>query len=418
MIDLFLKNSRKIAFYSLVGYFFSTTFSHFLAQSFFAIALLFSIITFFVEKKSPSQIKLNWFYIFILLFVGWSIISAIAGPTPLKSLPILKEEWLFLMIPVVAFLADTDRKIKTLLKTLAISAIIISLFGILQYFIAPLIYHGDKLSQTPTGHFRVSGGFSHYLTFGNYFAILASLIIGMAPYQENRSTRILFYLSFALTALATILTYSSGPIGALLFGMFLFAMSLGRIKRIAIVSGLVIFAIIMIIFAPLVLEEIKRTLIMEKTGSYDGSRLAIWRTSGRMIEKHPIFGVGQGNYDNLYMQYADSSNTKKFSHAHNDLINIAAYAGLPGAAFFLGLWVIIIWQMFKFITQDGAPPLFRGVAIGTLLGSLVFLFTSQYEATFADEEPRLFLMAIWGLFWACQTAIKANAKVAENIEKA
>ncbi len=418
MLGTILRNSKEIAFYSLIGYFLTTTFSHFLAQITYASALLFTIITLFGDSTWSHRLRLNLFYALILLFVGWSILSALVGSTPLASILILKEEWLFLMIPTVAYVADSERKIDTLLKTLVISASLVALFGILQYYIAPLIYHGNSLSPTPSGHYRTSGGFSHYLTFGDYFAIAATLLFSVAPYLENKKWKLLSYAAFILTALATILTYSYGPIMAMVFGVIISILFFGRYHRIASIIAIACIALAAILLAPKIQSKLKHTVEVEWTGKYDGSRLAIWRAAGRMIEKYPVFGVGQGNFDNLYLQYCDTGNTRKFSHAHNDFLNIAAYAGIPAAIFFFGFWCIIIARMLKVIWNKSASGLKRGVATAVLPATLVFFFTSLYEASFADEEVRLFLMAIWGLFLAAESIIKMSAQTAEEIEKA
>lgn len=418
MLEKILRNSKNIAFYSLVGYFFTATFSYFLAQITFALALFFAIVAFFKDRSRPHGLKLNPFYTFILLFLGWSILSALVGATPLKSILILKEEWLFLMIPVVACLADSEKKIIILIKTLAISALLISIFGIVQHYIAPYIYHGNTLSQTPAGNYRTSGGFSHYLTFGNYFAIAGIFIFGASPFMDKRKWRIIFYLASFLTALATIFTYSYGPILALGIGFILFVIFFGNRNILFTAASIIIMGMATFFLAPKIQSKFRHTVDVEWAGKYEGSRFAIWHAAERMIKEYPIFGVGQGNFENLYLQYCDPGNTRKFTHAHNDILNIAAYAGIPTALFFLGFWCIIINRMIKLIRNSSGIGMCRGAAIACLLGTLVFFATSQYEASFADEEVRLFLMAIWGLFLAVESIVKPTPQKAENIEKA
>ena len=418
MIDGILRNSKNIAFYSLVGYFFSTTFSHFLAQISYASALLFAIIAFLSDRGGCHKFRLSAFYIMIISFVGWSILSALFGPTPVASLLILKEEWLFLMIPTVAFVADSENKIEILIKTLAISALLIAIFGIIQHYIAPLVYHGGSLSQDQSGHYRSSGGFSHYLTFGDYFAIAATFLFGVASYLRERKWRVITYLAALLTALATIFTYSYGPILSLVMGLVFYVIFFGKRNILIASTAIVVIAIVAILFAPKIQSKLKHTIEVEWTGKYEGSRLAIWRASERMIRAHPVFGLGQGNYDNQYLEYSDPGSTRKFSHAHNDILNVAAYAGIPAAIFFLGFWCIIIFRMVKGFRRERIKELMRGIAVAVFLGSLVFFVTSQYEASFADEEVRLFLMAMWGLFLGAESIIKSTPEMAENIEKA
>jgi len=418
MLEKILRNSKDVAFYSLAGYFFTTTFSHFLAQIAYASALLFAMVAFFGDKSRSHKLRLSPFNIFILLFLGWSILSALVGATPLKSILMLKKEWLFLMIPTVVFLADSEKKIKTLIKTLVISAILVSIFGIVQHYIAPYIYHGHVLSVTPAGNYRTSGGFSQYITFGNYFAIASIFLFGMAAYVDKLKWRIIFYIASFLTALATIFTYSYGPILALAIGFILFVIFFGK-RNILITSiAIIVIAAATFLLAPKIQSKLRHTVEVEWAGKYEGSRFVIWRAAERMIEEYPIFGVGRGNFENLYLQYCDPGNKRKFPHAHNDILNIAAYAGIPAALFFLGFWCIIINRMIELVRNSTVIGLCRGVAIASFLGTLVFFATSQYDASFNDEEIRLFLMAIWGLFLAVESIVKLTLEKAENIEKA
>jgi O-antigen ligase len=417
MIDLLKNRSKEIAYYSLIGYFISTTFSHFLAQIAFALALLFSLVAFVANRRRIPGFKFNLFSSFIILFVGWSILSAVVGPTPLKSLLILKEEWLFLMIPVVAFVADGERKITIFLKTLAISAILVSIFGLIQHYIAPLIYHANFLSQTGSGRYRVSGGFSHYLTFGNYFAVAAVLFLALISSVESKSSRILFLVAFLTTTLAVILTYSYGPIMAVFSGIILFIIFFLRRNIRLFIPTLVIIIVAVALIAPKLHSRFMHTAEVEISGQYEGARLAIWRASAGMIKEHPIFGLGAGNFKSQYLNYAESSAAKIFDHAHNDVINVAAYAGIPAAIFYVGFWTSILAGMIKFIAQKPRNLLFCGVATGVLTGSVVFFITSLYECSFADEETRLFLMSLWGLFWACRSTVKPSGQSVENIEK-
>jgi len=116
-----------------------------------------------------------------------------------------------------------------------------------------------------------------------------------------------------------------------------------------------------------------------------------------VIQENPIFGVGQGNFKAAYSSHlrVDIPEKRKHVHAHNDLLNVAAISGVPGAVFFLGMWLAALgyfwkgWRMRRKAEPDGT------LALAALVGSVVFFVTSLFEATFADEEVRQMLMFIW-----------------------
>ena len=171
----------KVALYSLFGYFISTTFSHALGQNFLGLSLLFTLIIVIKKRSYKQPIKFSAFNIFVFLFLAWLIISAIFGPTASVSLFGLKEEWLFLMIPVAVYLIKDEKSAVTALSLFALSAMIISLYAVWQHYYGMDLYRGKQLIEAPSYGYRALGTFSHTLTFGNYYAIASSLLFGIDP---------------------------------------------------------------------------------------------------------------------------------------------------------------------------------------------------------------------------------------------
>ena len=402
---------------SLYGFFISTTFSISLSQILLGLALLFSIISIIFRKEKAERPRFGFIGLFILLFIGWSILSALLSSTPWISLLILKEEWLFLMIPVAACLVRSHQKINICLRLFALAAIVVSLYAFWQHFSGVDWYHQTSLAPAPSSGYRVSGTFAHRLTFGNYYAIASILLLGIAPYAKNRESKIIFYTAFFATTVATVFTYSRGPILAMAFGIIFFFALEGRryIKiLIPILAGIVI---IIMIASPDVFSRYLSSAEREWKGEYAGSRQSIWRAGWRMALDNPLTGVGPGHFKEEYAAYRDKGTDRIYGHAHNDFINVAAYAGFPAAVFYLGIFVSIIIRIIKIRHRCTGDRLAYGMTTGAMLATIVFLITSLYEATFADEEIRLLLMAIWGLFLAAEYLVKLRLPATENIEK-
>jgi O-antigen ligase len=409
---------ERIALYILFGYFLSTTFSHALAQIFLGLSLLLTIIIVIIQRSYKQPFKFTPFNLFIFLFLFWSIISALFGPTPWSSLAGLKEEWLFLMIPVVAFLMKDEKSIVTALRIFAISAIVISLYAVWQHFSGMDLYHGNQLIEAPMHGYRVRGFFTHRLTFGNYYATASILLFGLALYAEGRKNKIIFFGGFCLTGIATLFSYSRGSIGALIAGIVILLIWIGRRQYKVILPLIAAVIVIILMTAPDVLTRFSSGFKMEWEGKSGASRISVWRTAGKMIADHPIIGVGPENFGVQYINYRDKFSDRKYGHAHNDILNVAAYAGIPAAIFYLGFWAAIFVRMTRALKRRIGNNMLRGIILGTLMASVVFFLTSLFEASFADEETRLFLMAVWGLFLAAEKLIKGERKITEYIEKA
>jgi len=400
--------SYRIALYSLYGFLAFSPISIALAQIFYGLALLATIVTAIAENRFLKSVKLDIFAAFVGLFVIWSILSALANNTPVSSLLILKEEWLFLMIPVAAYILRDKETLKRALSIFAVSVIIVSIYSIWQHWGGMDLVRGTELYESPDSGYRVRGFFTHRLTFGNYFAIAAVLLLSLAPSLKKRPWKIIFYVSFFLASLATIMTYSRGPVAYLIFGVLLFILMMEKKYSRPILIVLAVLVIAILVGSPDFLGRYKELAQMELKGKSGASRISIWRGSYRMAVDNPVFGVGPGNFKDKYKDYRDSFSKRVWGHAHNDFLNIAAYAGFPAAVFFFGFWIIIIVRMAVFLNRSKVSGFDRGILLGILIGSIVFYLEGLTEAVFADEEVRLLLMVLWGIYFALEQRLKAR----------
>jgi putative inorganic carbon (HCO3(-)) transporter len=104
-------------------------------------------------------------------------------------------------------------------------------------------------------------------------------------------------------------------------------------------------------------------------------RMAHWQSALEMWKDHPWLGVGIGNYEPVYAQYALPLWGLPLGHAHNYYLNVAAEAGFLGLTAYLFLWgaaLLAIWR-----TTRRATGWHWGVALG-VLGVLVHLSVHNF----------------------------------------
>ncbi len=99
-------------------------------------------------------------------------------------------------------------------------------------------------------------------------------------------------------------------------------------------------------------------------------RMAHWQSAMDMWIDHPWLGVGIGNYEVAYAQYALPQWSLALGHAHNYYLNIGAEAGFLGMLAYLGLWAVALLQSWR--AARTASGWTWGVALG-VLGVLVHL---------------------------------------------
>jgi O-antigen ligase len=93
-------------------------------------------------------------------------------------------------------------------------------------------------------------------------------------------------------------------------------------------------------------------------------RLAHWQAGADMARDSLLTGVGLGNYEVAYDEYALLNWPFALGHAHNYYLNILAETGLFGALAYLGLWALIFAQVIRHAGRLGWPQ--KGLALGLL----------------------------------------------------
>jgi len=93
-------------------------------------------------------------------------------------------------------------------------------------------------------------------------------------------------------------------------------------------------------------------------------RLAHWDAAWGMLEDHPLFGVGVGNYVPTYPSYAVAGWKDPLGHAHNYYLHVAAETGLAGLVVYVVLLAACFLQSWS-ATRSLAGPA-QCVALGVL----------------------------------------------------
>ncbi|HWR81963.1 MAG TPA: O-antigen ligase family protein [Candidatus Deferrimicrobium sp.] len=411
----------KVIFCFFALFIFSSTFSIAAAHLSLGIAAMLFAIWTAITRDIPFGPHLKWPCLFVALYFIWMALSALVGSTPLASLFILKEEWLFIAAVVGIGLFCVAEYRHRLVTALATGVALVSAYGIIQRFTGIHWFKPVPPLAAPDFGFLVCGNFSNSLTFGNYFGTASAFLLGFAVGGWKHLSRSLRWLCLAASILgiaATLLSYSRGAIIGLAVALIVLGVLAGRRYVIASVVTVIVLALTTYFIIPGLADRFQTVTSRDLGGVYEGSRVFIWKNSLKVIAEHPLFGVGQGNFKAAYTARLrpDIPDIRKHAHAHNDFLNIAAISGIPGALFFAGIWASVITSLRKAqrIAHFGRQDSY--LSLGALLASVVFLVTSLSEATFADEEVRQLLMFVWaaGLWPLCRRRDETSTVAAQS----
>jgi O-antigen ligase len=126
-------------------------------------------------------------------------------------------------------------------------------------------------------------------------------------------------------------------------------------------------------------------------------RIVMWRTTLRMIQGHPILGVGTGGFLDGYRPYIPDIAWQHFETGdpHNQFLKILGEQGIVGLAAFL-------FFIFRVLTCPAAAP-YRQLAIAAMIAWCATSLANSHFSTFIEGR----LLFFWlGAMLATQTSVK------------
>ena len=93
-------------------------------------------------------------------------------------------------------------------------------------------------------------------------------------------------------------------------------------------------------------------------------RLAHWQSALEMARDHLWLGVGFGNYEAAYADYAFLNWPAALGHAHNYYLNLLAETGVVGIIAYFVFWLVVVGQGVWLLRR--LPSAERGMALGLL----------------------------------------------------
>ena len=340
--------------------------------------------------------------------------------------------WLYLLSLCLFFILlknylDSTQKIMRITGILAGVALLESLYGLIQALIPSLgvlwashvtQYLGDARG-TYINRNHLAGFIEMVWPIGlGMIFIMAAQWQRVSPLQsraqnrfknflasENIGIQLLFFTGMLIILLALLFSRSRAGIGGALIGFLSFVslIHFGH-KRLSSISwGLFgLSACFLIFYGSLIgFEELMgRFLEMDENA---GSRFNIWKDTIAIIKNHPL-GIGLYNYQHVLPVYNESAPLGiKFTHAHNDYLQLLAEAGWPGFLTLVTAFYVFIgksiWRIRKF--GRGMDPTRFYIGIGALSGLISIAFHSFFDFNLQIPANCLYFVVLLALVEGC-----------------
>jgi len=289
--------------------------------------------------------------------------------------------------------------IQLLLKLVALSALLMGCFGLLQYltsngrFFWFYEYPFTSTNFPVKGSFTCRNHFAHFLTLG-IGPLVASIVLAKTnksskstwSSQPSKSNPLLTFrnalcIGCIVLAVGVLMTLSrGGAMAAVTAAVVVVALYLrqglltgGHLYGIA-VMGLVVVGLLSVgnydIFSSR-LEDFKSGSV-EELDSHSGRR-RIWNANYEAIKQGGLFGAGAGSHREIYPAYLQESFRKEYTHAENSYLQIVTENGWLGLGL-MGSTVFCVltwcWRAVR-VAGDKQQAALAGAVVASLIASLV-----------------------------------------------
>lgn len=285
---------------------------------------------------------------------------------------------LYLTILVVQNMRNLRIVIGVLIGSMVISAIIL----ITEIFLHVKLVSSSTAALTATtaeGVSRSSGGSNHDPTTAALMMLMAvtlALMLGL----EGRRHRALLLAAAAIGSVALVFSFARSAM--LVYSLVLMAAAFryrhSRYAPAGVILGL-IFLIFMLPFVPASYFERFSSLFEGISADWTlGRRLTYQITGFDILRQYPVFGVGPGNYNELFTDPAYRylpGRTLLPRPLHNMYLSVAVEHGLFGFFFFMAL-VVMSFRSLLSVLRAPANDEIRTIALAVLFAAAGFFFAS------------------------------------------
>lgn len=373
----------------------------------------------------PVKLPLALFCLFTVTSLFWAANPGV-GWLAVRKLPLFLV-WL-LALNLIVSPGHLVKLFQGLFLESALAGLVAAGQFVLQYR-AVLAVHSGQVYYYLTAD-RVRGFMGHWMHFGGqqmmvFAGLLAFLLLAGAPaispasrdaggvaaglkagvtVRPNKS----WWLVLAAIAISIGLNFTRGVwLGCFVAVVYLVARAKPRwLLALPVVLLAGYFA------APTLVRQRIESLRHPSRDPSLSIRFEMWQVALRMIERHPLVGIGPNNIEQEYPLYLEPGRAPEVGyheHFHSNFLQFAAERGLPCLAAWVWLMAALAWEFVR--TRRRLSPDGRSawVADGALAAWLAFVFEGCFEFNFGSSPVLMLFLFV--------TATPFVAERLSNVER-
>ncbi len=338
-------------------------------------------------------------------FAAWTILADLVCPDPWTGRAQIKKLVLFLFIPLIytVFARQLGKAFYLLIGWTA-TATASALLGFEQFIhkYETARKTGENFYVTYVGH-RITGFESHWMTFGALQLSVLCLVLAQVFFSDRTMPAWVSWAAVAILSVSILL----GETRSIWFASACAVLYLVWCWRPKMTLALPVLVALAFALAPSATRE-RLTSVFSPHGETDSNRhrLVTFSTGLRMIEAHPVFGIGPEQIGRQFDRYVPSDIKRPlpvgyYGHLHNIYVQYAAERGIPGLLFILSAIGLAVWDCGRAIRSEPRTRSLRLFFLhGTIAVTIAALVGGLLEYNLGDSEVLMMFVSVIGVGYA------------------
>lgn len=361
----------------------------------------------------------------LALFSLGTVISIFWAANPAVGWFAVRKLVLFVILLLGVNLVASSKHLEFLYQSLFAESALAGLVAIGQFVLQyrqVRALHPDRVYASLTAE-RISGFMGHWMNFGGqqmlvFAALLAFLLLrpgirgsGFGIRKGNSAPGpkpTIWWLLLVVIATSIVLNFTRGVwLGCLVVVLYLVARWKPRWLLL-----LPVLVVVGYFAAPSLVRQRIEILRHPSRDPALSIRFEMWQVAWRMMQKHPLVGVGPNNIEQVYVLYLPPGKPPEpgyHGHFHNNFFQFGAERGLPVLAAWVWFMGALGWHFWRMRRRLACG---RWMAEAALAGWLAMLVEGCFEFNFGTSPVlMLFLFVVSTPFVAERSHVPAGSEV-------
>jgi putative inorganic carbon (hco3(-)) transporter len=354
----------------------------------------------------------------LAVFFGGTILSWLVSGHIHQGVPQIRKLIVFLILLLVTSTFRELFQVRAIVLIWAGVAALSAVRSLFQFAQKYSDWHGQGSFYDFYIGQRITGFMSHWMTFGGEEMIVLLMLAALLFFSTARRWKVAGWLCAAVLSVSLVLGMTRS---IFLLGLPVGLMYLLWFWHKWLVAAVPAAAVVLFFAGPAFVRE-RVTSIVQPHGETDSNmhRMILRRTGLRMIEAHPVFGVGLEMINDrpTFESYIPADVPRPlpegwYGHLHNIYLQFAAERGIPTMLAMMWLIGKVLWDIIGALRRKLAGPEARWVLHGAIAAILAILAEGLLEYNLGDSEVlTLFLVVVSFAYLAREKAADAGTKVA------